>query len=39
MATMLDRQLHHAAVTVIQGSSFRVRESEQEATARRGRKK
>ena len=39
IATMLDRLLHHAEVTVIDGSSFRVRESEQEATARRRRKK
>jgi DNA replication protein DnaC len=39
IATMLDRLLHHAEVTVIEGSSFRVRESEQEATARRRRKK
>jgi DNA replication protein DnaC len=36
-ATMLDRLLHHAEVTVIEGSSYRVRESEQESTARRGR--
>jgi len=39
IATMLDRLLHHAEVTVIEGSSYRVRESEQEATARRRRKK
>jgi len=32
---MLDRLLHHAEVTVIEGSSYRVRESEQESTARR----
>jgi DNA replication protein DnaC len=35
IATMLDRLLHHAEVTVIEGSSYRVRESEQESTARR----
>ncbi|MGA7886270.1 MAG: IS21-like element helper ATPase IstB [Acidobacteriaceae bacterium] len=39
IATMLDRLLHHAEVTVIEGSSYRVRESEQEATARRRSKK
>jgi DNA replication protein DnaC len=38
IATMLDRLLHHAEVTVIEGSSYRVRESEQESTARRRRK-
>jgi transposase len=37
--TLLDRLLHHAEVTVIEGSSYRVRESEQETTARRRRKK
>jgi hypothetical protein len=37
--TMLDRLLHQAEVTVIEGSSYRVRESEQETTARRRRKK
>jgi hypothetical protein len=36
---MLDRLLHHAEVTVIDGSSYRVRASEQEATARRRRNK
>ena len=39
IATMLDRLLHHAEVTVIEGSSYRVRDSEQEATARRRRKR
>ena len=39
IATLLDRLLHHAEVTVIEGSSYRVRESEQETTARRRRKK
>ena len=38
IATMLDRLLHHAEVTVIEGSSYRVRESEQESTDRRRRK-
>jgi hypothetical protein len=33
IATLLDRLLHHAEVTVIEGSSYRVRESEQETTA------
>ncbi len=33
--TLLDRLTHHADVTVIQGDSYRVRESEQEAAARR----
>jgi len=35
IATMLDRLLHHAEVTLIEGKSYRVRESEQEAAARR----
>ena len=39
IATLLDRLLHHAEVTGIEGSSYRVRESEQEATTRRRRKK
>lgn len=38
IVTLLDRLLHHADVTVIQGDSYRVRESEQEATARRNKK-
>lgn len=38
IATLLDRLLHHADVTVIEGSSYRVRESEQETAARRRRK-
>ncbi len=38
IATMLDRLLHHADVTVIEGDSYRVRESEQEAAARRRKK-
>ena len=36
--TMLDRLLHHADVTVIEGDSYRVRESEQETAARRKKK-
>ncbi len=35
IATLLDRLLHHAEVTVIEGKSYRVRESELEAAARR----
>jgi DNA replication protein DnaC len=35
IVTLLDRLLHHADVTVIEGSSYRVRESEQETAARR----
>jgi DNA replication protein DnaC len=38
VVTMLDRLLHHADVTVIEGNSYRVRESEQEAAARRRKK-
>ena len=38
IATLLDRLLHHADVTVIEGDSYRVRESEQEAAARRRKK-
>ena len=36
--TLLDRLLHHADVTVIEGESYRVRESEQETAARRRKK-
>jgi DNA replication protein DnaC len=35
IVTLLDRLTHHADVTVIRGKSYRVRESEQEASARR----
>lgn len=35
IATLLDRLTHHADVTVIEGQSYRVRESEQETAARR----
>jgi len=35
IATLLDRLLHHADVSVIEGSSYRVRESQAEAAARR----
>ena len=38
IVTMLDRLLHHADVTVIEGDSYRVRESEQETVARRRKK-
>lgn len=38
VVTMLDRLLHHADVTVIEGNSYRVRESEMETTARRKKK-
>ena len=38
IVTMLDRLLHHADVTVIEGESYRVRESEREAAARRSKK-
>jgi hypothetical protein len=34
----LDRLTHHADVTVIRGKSYRARESEQEASARRKQK-
>ena len=39
IVTLLDRLLHHADVTVIEGDSYRKRESEQETAARRRRKK
>jgi DNA replication protein DnaC len=38
IATLLDRLLHHADVTVLEGNSYRVRESEQETAARRRKK-
>lgn len=38
IVTLLDRLLHHADVTVIEGNSYRVRESELETAARRRRK-
>lgn len=38
IATMLDRLLHHADVTVVEGASYRVRESEAESAARRKKK-
>jgi len=38
IATMLDRLLHHADVIVVEGQSYRVRESELETTARRKKK-
>lgn len=36
IATLLDRLTHHADITVLQGQSFRIRESEMESSARRG---
>lgn len=38
IVTMLDRLLHHADVTVLEGNSYRVRESEKETAARRTKK-
>jgi DNA replication protein DnaC len=38
IVTLLDRLLHHADVTVIEGDSYRVRESEKETAARRRKK-
>ena len=38
IATLLDRLLHHADLTSIDGKSYRVRESELETTARRRKK-
>lgn len=38
IVTLLDRLLHHAEVTKIEGDSYRVRESEQETAARRRKK-
>lgn len=38
IVTLLDRLLHHADVTVIEGDSYRKRESEQEIAARRRKK-
>jgi DNA replication protein DnaC len=38
IATLLDRLLHHAEATVIEGDSYRVRESEMETAARRRKK-
>jgi DNA replication protein DnaC len=38
IVTLLDRLLHHADVTLLEGDSYRVRESEQETAARRKRK-
>lgn len=38
IATLLDRLTHHAEVTLIEGGSYRVRESEQEAAARKARR-
>jgi DNA replication protein DnaC len=38
IVTLLDRLLHHAEVTVIEGDSYRIRESERETAARRRKK-
>ena len=38
IVTLLDRLLHHAEVTKIEGDSYRGRESDQETAARRKRK-
>jgi DNA replication protein DnaC len=38
IVTMLDRLLHHADVTVLEGNSYRARESDQEMAARRKKK-
>ena len=38
IVTLLDRLLHHADVTKIEGDSYRVRESEQETATRRKKK-
>jgi DNA replication protein DnaC len=35
IATLLDRLLHHAEVTLLEGESYRIRESQQEAAARK----
>jgi DNA replication protein DnaC len=35
IATLLDRLTHHADITVIEGQSYRVRESEMEAARRK----
>lgn len=35
LGTLLDRLIHHADVTVIEGKSYRLRESELETAARR----
>lgn len=35
IATLLDRLLHHADVTLLEGESYRIRESQLEAAARR----
>lgn len=38
IVTLLDRLVHHADVTVLEGKSYRLRESEQETAARRRKK-
>ena len=39
IATLLDKLTHHADVTVIEGDSYRVHESQKEAAARRKKSK
>ena len=39
IATLLDRLTHHADVTVFEGDSYRLHESEQESSARRRKRK
>jgi DNA replication protein DnaC len=38
IVTLLDRLVHHADVTVLEGKSYRLRDSEQETAARRKKK-
>lgn len=38
ITTLLDRLTHHSEIMVLDGESYRVRESEQEAAARRKKK-
>ena len=38
IVTLLDRLVHHADVTAVEGKSYRLRESEQESAARRSKK-
>ncbi|MCZ2074424.1 MAG: ATP-binding protein [Bryobacterales bacterium] len=38
LGTLLDRLIHHADVTVLEGKSYRLRESEMETAARRKKK-
>lgn len=38
LVTLLDRLIHHADVTLLEGKSYRLRESELETAARRTKK-